>query len=59
MHEHFFIALTLDRLLANPAEATQTCISCIEYASKADRKSAIKAIEMIVKRQIKLRLTAT
>ena len=37
MHEHLFVALTLSELLANPAEATQTCLKTLAYAAKADR----------------------
>ena len=57
MHEHLFVALTLDRLLQNPAESAQTCLKCFRYAAKAQRSSAFKAIQVIAKRQTKLRLT--
>ena len=56
MHEHFFVALTLERLLENPAKSAQVCIKCIQYAAKVDRPSALKAIQMIAKRQANLRL---
>ena len=50
MHEHLFVSLTLDKLLAEPAEATKTCLTCLKYAAKSQRTSALKAIQMIVKR---------
>ena len=59
MHEHFFVALTLEKLLRDPAEAAHTCLTCLTYAATVDRHSASKAIQMIAKRQTKLRLTAT
>ena len=58
MHEHLFVALTQSELLANPKEASQTCLKCFKYAAQTNRTSAFKAIQMIVKRQTKLRFTS-
>ena len=56
MHENFFVALTAEKLLQSPLEASQDCLKCMKYAAEANRPSAFKAISMIAKRQTKLRL---
>ena len=50
MHEHFFVALTLDKLLSDPKESAQTVTQCFTYAAQTKRQSALKAVQMIVKR---------
>ena len=56
MNEHLFLSLTLDRVLASPNDAAETCNACFQYAVNSQRPSAMKAIQMIVKKLTSIRL---
>ena len=54
MHEHLFVALTLDKVLESSTGSAETSLACFRHAVNSQRASALKAIQVIVRRQTRL-----